>query len=249
MSDRIIAVRTGKTIFRDGDRVIKQFERDYPKADVISEALNQARIEETGLKVPRVIEVSETEGRTAIVSEYIKGCSLEQLMRNEPSRRDEYLEKLAAAQLEVHAAAAPLLPTLFQKLSRHIDSAPISPSARKSLHRLLDSLPNGAEICHGDFVPSNLIVSEKGKLFVLDWAHAAQGDGSADAAASYLRMRITGEIDTAESYLSIYCRSSGSDEEQIKRWIPPAALWLAPHFRGRQRADLLSMAENFGGNL
>lgn len=249
MSDRIIAVRTGKTIFRDGDRVIKRFERDYPKADVISEALNQARIEETGLKVPRVIEVSETDGRTAIVSEYIKGCSLEQLMRNEPSRRDEYLQLLAAAQLEIHAAAAPLLPLLFQKLSRHIDSAAISPSAKKSLHRLLAGLPNAAEICHGDLVPSNLIVSEKGELFVLDWAHAAQGDGSADAAASYLKMRISGEIDAAESYLSVYCRGSGTDEELIKRWIPLAAVWLAPRFRGRQRADLLTIAENFGGKL
>ena len=43
--DRIIAVRTGKTIYRDGDRVIKVFDSDYSKADILNEALNQARIE------------------------------------------------------------------------------------------------------------------------------------------------------------------------------------------------------------
>lgn len=47
--DRIIAVRTGKTVYRDGDRVIKVFDSDYSKADILNEALNQARIEETGL--------------------------------------------------------------------------------------------------------------------------------------------------------------------------------------------------------
>ena len=51
--DRVIAVRNNKTIYRDGDRAIKVFGADYSKADVLNEALNQARIEETGLNIPR----------------------------------------------------------------------------------------------------------------------------------------------------------------------------------------------------
>ena len=46
--DRVIAVRNSKTIYRDGDKCIKVFSEDYSKADVLNEALNQARIEETG---------------------------------------------------------------------------------------------------------------------------------------------------------------------------------------------------------
>ena len=45
--DRVIAVRNNKTIYRDGDRCVKVFNDDYSKADVLNEALNQARIEET----------------------------------------------------------------------------------------------------------------------------------------------------------------------------------------------------------
>ena len=52
--DRVIAVRNNKTIYRDGDRAIKVFGADYSKADVLNEALNQARIEETGLNIPKV---------------------------------------------------------------------------------------------------------------------------------------------------------------------------------------------------
>ena len=46
--DRMIAVRNNKTIYRDGERCLKVFQEDYSKADVLNEALNQARIEETG---------------------------------------------------------------------------------------------------------------------------------------------------------------------------------------------------------
>ena len=56
-ADKIIAVRTSKTVYRDGDTVIKVFDENYSKADVLNEALNQARIEETGLNIPKILEV------------------------------------------------------------------------------------------------------------------------------------------------------------------------------------------------
>ena len=50
--DKVIAVRTNKTVYRDGHLAIKVFDSDYSKADVLNEALNQARVEETALNVP-----------------------------------------------------------------------------------------------------------------------------------------------------------------------------------------------------
>ena len=64
--DRVIAVRNKKTIYRDGDRCIKVFSEDYSKADVLNEALNQARIEETGLNIPRIHEVCRIDGQWVI---------------------------------------------------------------------------------------------------------------------------------------------------------------------------------------
>ena len=71
--DRVIAVRNSKTVYRDGEDCIKVFDKDYSKADVLNEALNQARIEETGLHIPKIKEVLTIDGKWAIVSEYIKG--------------------------------------------------------------------------------------------------------------------------------------------------------------------------------
>ncbi|MCI7759771.1 MAG: aminoglycoside phosphotransferase, partial [[Eubacterium] saphenum] len=68
--DKVIAVRNTKTIYRDGDKCIKLFNEDYSKADVLNEALNQARVEETGLNIPKIIEVTTVDGKWAIVSEF-----------------------------------------------------------------------------------------------------------------------------------------------------------------------------------
>ena len=73
--DNVVAVRANKTVYRDGDRCIKLFSEGYSKALILNEALNQARIEETGLNIPKILEVTTVNGRWAIVSEYIEGRS------------------------------------------------------------------------------------------------------------------------------------------------------------------------------
>ena len=83
--DRIIALRNNKTVFRDGDKVLKVFDGSFKESEVLSEALNQARVEETGLPVPSVREVTLTDGRWTIVTEYIKGKTLGALMAEQRS--------------------------------------------------------------------------------------------------------------------------------------------------------------------
>ena len=74
--DTVIARSGGKTLYRDGDNCIKLFDHGYAKADILNEATNQARIEETGLLMPKVREVMMIEGKWAIVSDYIPGKTL-----------------------------------------------------------------------------------------------------------------------------------------------------------------------------
>ena len=60
----VIAKRKNKTIYRDNDKTVKVFDKEYSKADVLNEALNQARVEETGLNIPKALEVSKIDGST-----------------------------------------------------------------------------------------------------------------------------------------------------------------------------------------
>ena len=102
----VIAQRKHKTIYRDGDKAIKVFDKEYSKADVLNEALNQARIEESGLNIPKLLGVNMIDGKWAIVNEYIEGKTLAQLMEENPEKKNEYIELLVDIQMDVHTKKA-----------------------------------------------------------------------------------------------------------------------------------------------
>lgn len=106
--ENVIAKRVNKAIFRDGDRAVKVFETGYSKADILNEALNQARVEETGLNIPKILAVTTTDdGRWAIITEFIEGKTLDTLMKENPDKIDEYLNLFVDLQREVHSKRAP----------------------------------------------------------------------------------------------------------------------------------------------
>ena len=158
--DNVIAKRPTKTIYRDGDTVIKLFNEDYKKSDILNEALNQARVEETGLLIPKILEVTKIDGKWAIISEYIEGTTLEELMKKHPEKEDEYLELFVNLQREVHSKKAPLLTKLTDKMMRKIAEADIDPSTRYDLHTSLEGMHKHDKVCHGDFNPSNIIITD-----------------------------------------------------------------------------------------
>ena len=74
-----------------------------------------------------------------------------------------------------------MLPDLREKLARQINSiTELDASQRYELLTRLESMPHHSKLCHGDFNPSNIIVGKNGKMTVVDWAHATQGNASAD---------------------------------------------------------------------
>ena len=160
--DRIIAVRNNKTVYRDGELCMKVFDTNYSKADVLNEALNQARVEETGLNIPKIHEVTVIDGKWTIVSDYIKGKTLQQLMDEHPEKKDEYLNLFVDLQLEMHSKSCPLLTKLRDKMNRKISQTDFDATTRYELHSRLDAMPKHNKLCHGDFNPSNIIITDDG---------------------------------------------------------------------------------------
>lgn len=221
--DKIIAVRNNKTVYRDADRCVKVFSKDFSKADVLNEALNQARIEETGLHVPKILEVTMFDGKWAIVSEYIKGKTLAQLMLENPDNKEEYLQLFVNLQLEMHSKTCPRLNKLKDKMKRKINESDLCATVRYDLHTRLDSMPKHNKVCHGDFNPSNIIIAEDGTAYILDWSHATQGNASADAARTYLLFWLNGDISGAERYLKLFCEKSNTAKQYVQKWMPIVA--------------------------
>ncbi len=221
--EQIIAARPKKTIYRDGDVVIKLFHEDYCKSDVLNEALNHARVEETGLPVPKILEVTKIDGKWAILSEYIEGPTLELLMEEHPDKLEEYLDFFVDLQRKVHAQKAPLLTKHIDKMARKISQADIDHATKYDLHTILEGMHKHDKVCHGDFNPSNIIMAPDGQAYILDWAHATQGNASADAARTFLVFSLAGKTELAQQYLEVFCTKSGIGRKYIQRWIPIVA--------------------------
>ena len=240
--DRVIAIRNNKTIYRDGDVCVKVFNDDYSKADVLNEALNQARIEETGLNIPKVLEVTMIDGKWAIVSEYIKGKTLAQLMAEDEDKKSEYLELLVDLQLEVQSKTCPLLNKLKDKMNRKISQSELEATTKYDLHTRLEGMPKHNKVCHGDFNPSNIIIAEDGTPYILDWSHATQGNASADAARTYLLFWLSGDINGAKEYLELFCKKSNTAMQYVQKWMPIVAASQSVKGNEKEREFLLSWA-------
>lgn len=221
--DKIIAVRNRKTVYRDGDRCLKVFNEEYSKADVLNEALNQARVEETGLHIPKILEVTMIDKKWTIISEFIKGKTLAQLMSENPDKKDEYLEQFVALQLEMHSKTCPMLNKLKDKMNRKISQTDLSATVRYDLHTRLEAMPKHNKLCHGDFNPSNIIITDDGTPYIIDWSHATQGNASADAARTYLLFWLNGDIDGAKKYLKLFSDKSNTAIQYVQKWMPIVA--------------------------
>ena len=241
--DRVIAVRNNKTIYRDGDRCVKVFNAEYSKADVLNEALNQARIEETGLNIPKVLEVTMIDGKWAIVSEFIKGKTLAQLIKeaeDDADKKAQYIELLVDLQMDVHAKTCPLLNKLKDKMNRKIAQTEFDATTRYDLHTRLESMPKHNKVCHGDFNPSNIIIAENGTPYIIDWSHATQGNASADVARTYLLFWLNGDIAGAELYLNTFCKKSDTAKQYVQKWMPIVAASQSVKGNEKEREFLAS---------
>lgn len=220
-----IAERKTKTVYKDGDKTIKLFVPNYSKADILNEALNQARVEEgTNLNIPKLLEVTKIEDRWAIVSEHIEGTPLNKLMEENPEKEDEYLNLFVDEQLKILACRVPLLNRIKDKFRRKLVNANnIGENTKYELMQRLEGMKDHVKLCHGDFNPSNVIIKGDGTISVIDWSHVTQGNASADAARTFLLFSIDGKDALAEKYINLFAEKSKISKANIQRWIPIVA--------------------------
>ena len=118
--ENIIAERKNKMVFREGDLCYKVFNATYSKADILNEALNQARVEETGLNIPKIREITMIDGKWTIITDYIEGKTLAEIMIEDPENFDKHLERFVDIQLEIQSKSCPMLRMLKDKMNKEI---------------------------------------------------------------------------------------------------------------------------------
>lgn len=220
---QLIHQSTGKKLYRDGNKLVKSFDESYSKAGILNEALNQARVEETSLNVPKILGVEVIEGKWSLIWEYVEGDTLEELMQKHPEKIDEYLDFFVDLQITMSKEKVPLLGHLRDKMHAKISASSFPATVRYDLHVRLDGLPRHKKLCHGDFQPSNVVITKDGTPYIIDWSHATQGNGSADAARTYLIFMLQGKEEMADKYLKLFCKKTDTAIQYVQNILPIVA--------------------------
>ncbi|MBE6136392.1 MAG: DUF1679 domain-containing protein [Erysipelotrichaceae bacterium] len=230
--DRIISKRRDRIVYKNGDDCIKVFDNKYSKVIVLSEALNQSRVEEAGLNIPHIKEVGQFDGKWGIVSDYIEGKSLEELMREIPEEQDKLLDKFIDVQMNIQSKRDQYLTKLTDKVNRKINQCSLENDIKLELYTRLESMPRYGNMLHGDLDPSNVIITDDNEIYILDWSHVTQGNPGHDVARTYLLFLLKKQDEIAEKYLNRFCEKSGLDKKQVLRWMPLVA--VAQSLNGKQ---------------
>ena len=243
MSDKkVLLKRPNKEIYVDGDVLVKKFDKSFKKSDILNEAINQTRVAEAGLNVPQIYDVRLSADNYSIVMQYIHGKSVEELMKEDPSKRDEYLTKFVEVQRDMHKYNVPLLNRTKEKFTRKLYEADIDGNIKYELLMRLEGMHTHFKLCHGDFDPSNIIINEDGKPYIIDWSHATTGNGSADAARTYLMFKLRGKDELAEKYIDVYCKLNNTTRHYVFKWLPIVAASQSVKGKPEERDFLLQWA-------
>ena len=238
-----IVKRGNKTVYETDDAVIKVFNENKPVSDIFNEALNLARINDCGIRSPKIVEVAQIDGTNswAIKTSRIPGITMSELMRTEPGRYYELLEQFVDLMIEIHGFRSQDLNRQRDKYTRMIKRLDqIDETTRYNLLERLDGMKKDTCVCHGDFNPTNVIVGDDGRLYVCDWAHATQGEPAADAAMTYLLISLK-DKQQAEAFLELYCDRAETTVQEVRQWMPVvAASELARKREGQDDQFLMS---------
>ena len=219
----VILERTDKVVTRDKDTVLKVFGPTYQVSAILNEAMNEARAAETGLPVAKVLEVCKIREHWCIRREWIEGETLADLMAKDKKNLTKYLKEFVAIQCKIFSKTSPRMGNLADKLDKQISASPVDKVTRYDLHMKLQSFPRGTALCHGDFNPTNVILTPKGDWRVIDWSHVRLGDPLADVARSYLLFWLSGHVAAAEKYMALACEALKVPLHEVQKWLPIVA--------------------------
>ena len=189
---------------------------------------------DAGVRVPRpVAYLGELGGREAFAMELVEGETIgRRIVRNPPAGLET---QLADELAKIHAIPAERLPFLhggdvLSRFEGELDSVgEPHPAIEYGLWWLREHRPEPLPdvVSHGDFRIGNVVVTERGLEYLLDWEFAHLSDPREDLAWPIVRAwrfgadeRRLGGVGELQAYLDRYAELTGLDvaEEDLSWW-------------------------------
>lgn len=254
---RIGQGNTAEILEYNKDSIIKLFREGFPKEGIMKEWILSNEVQEVYHAMPRAIKYVVYKNRYGIMYEKAHGMDMFSLLCRKPLSICGMGRQLARIHCEIHKTAIADIVTVKEKLTQEIGwAAELSSNEKDRMIKALNALPDKNSLCHFDFHPGNIIVSDS-KYQVIDWMTACAGDPAADIARTWLLLKY-GQIRNADrkhtfmvsvvkacirrQYLRKVCRFSHITTTDVKKWIlPVAAARLSEWLTESERIELLKL--------
>lgn len=226
--------------------VIKLFKPFLNEASVEREFRVASFAHRAGLSTPKPVRVVDRDGRKGIVYERVDGVSMLRMISDNPLRMTALAKSMAALHCRVNDVpfddAAYAQKDYVEYSIRHARG--IGEGDKERVIAYLRSLPDGNRLCHGDFHPDNILMTEQ--PWIIDWMTGSSGTPAGDLARSRLLLE-TGEIPggvppamrvilkmgqrkLARTYVAEYLRISKLKRADVDAWmLPLCAARLVEH--------------------
>ena len=206
---------------------ILKLSRDWVPADWVEYEARIARaVHAAGLHVPAAGEIVEVDGRLGLIYERVDGVSMAEIAKAKPWTLFRFARLLAELQADMHASpVVPELPSQRQRLENKIQTAKALPShLKEAALSALAKMPDGAQLCHGDFHPDNILLTSQGPV-IIDWVDATRGAPLADVARTSVLLLGAAACESSIGWLL----------KGLIHWFHP--VYLKHYFRLRASKD------------
>lgn len=188
---KIIGVGNTATVYEwEEGRVLKLFYQGYPEKSIEKEFHNAMAIRNMDFAKPKVHEIIYCEDRVGIIYDRVEGESLlDWVMKTgDVQKCAVYMAKLHKMIIKNKIKN---VPSYKEFLKFHISNIlSVDLNKQEEALQIIDRLHGGNALCHGDFHPGNILVSNENTI-VIDFMNVCHGDFLYDVARTVFLIEYT----------------------------------------------------------
>ncbi|MGG2092213.1 aminoglycoside phosphotransferase family protein [Bacillus sp. S13(2024)] len=217
--------------------IIKLFHDSIHESLIEKEFLVSQEIQNLGLPVPKVGNKVSYQNRTGIIYEKIDGVTLTEQLAKDPMNVGKEAKRFAELHFHIHSVESSTLSDTRKILISHVNRCNrFTLEQKEKIAAYMSTLPMDQAVCHMDFHPDNILMSEQGPI-VIDWMTTGYGNPFADVARTviilkyaYLPASISESVKQGiirlrhafcEEYVKEYLTLSKGTWKDIESWFLP----------------------------
>jgi len=232
-NSRLIGKGLSADVFDNGDgTVLKVYRPEMPATLYLRDYEISMAVSRHYEKMPVVYGLKDLKPYPGLIFEKIDGPNLLEAIGKNLFKTGSYAREFAKTHLDVHRHSCEGLPRQKDVLIHDIGKTALPRRDVDDIVAFTEALPDGDRLCHNDYMPTNVVLSERG-IVVIDWRTAARGNALADVARTLILHEVPREdigipavMDLVRRlfisvYLKEYLKLARVANAEVEKWMLP----------------------------